>query len=469
MENNVFIAKTRAEYPKFPYDDFNHSVYQTLRALFKAWGKDADNPFEEWVESGDVVVIKPNWVMDLNPLGYDTNSLITNSAIIKCVIDWAARALDGVGTIIIGDAPLQGCDFEKLVRISRVGELVELARKKYPGIVFELEDWRLTVMRRSDSALAVKASAVQRQRDDYDDAVSERCVLVDIGKDSFLEDICDYCEKFRVTCYKKSLMLPHHRPGKHEYLVTKRVQQAKLMINLPKMKTHIKAGLTCALKNLIGINGHKEFLPHHIRGPYFRGGDCYCRTHILRSLHDRLYDRVWEHYMQMSALKRKLGYFVLDVLRGIGCLTGSDFISAGSWSGNETVWRTTLDLNHILYFSEYSPGHILTIVDGIIAGQGQGPLKPTPKAAGILAVGENPAYVDAVIAKIMGYNISRIPTVYNAIYNRRSKFGGAFLSDFKIVSLLSGGEPQVTNFDDLPNLNFTKPKYWRRADVISKS
>jgi len=32
------------------------------------------------------------------------------------------------------------------------------------------------------------------------------------------------------------------------------------------LKLHRKAGITCALKNLIGINGNKEYLPHHRLG-----------------------------------------------------------------------------------------------------------------------------------------------------------------------------------------------------------
>jgi uncharacterized protein (DUF362 family) len=58
-------------------------------------------------------------------------------------------------------------------------------------------------------------------------------------------------------------MAKTHHPGVHQYLVAKEVIEADIIINLPKLKTHRKAGVTCALKNLIGINGNKEYLPHH--------------------------------------------------------------------------------------------------------------------------------------------------------------------------------------------------------------
>ena len=58
-------------------------------------------------------------------------------------------------------------------------------------------------------------------------------------------------------------------------LVPLAVLEADVIVNLPKLKTHKKAGVTCALKNLIGINGNKEYLPHHRIGGHNLGGDCY--------------------------------------------------------------------------------------------------------------------------------------------------------------------------------------------------
>ena len=96
------------------------------------------------------------------------------------------------------------------------------------------------------------------------------------------------------------------------------------------------------------------------------------------------------------------------------------------------------------------------------------PLKPIPKPAGIIIVGENPAYIDAVIAKILGYNISRIPTVYNAVYDRRSKFSGPSLSNFEVTSMLADDTPQQIPFNELPNMDFKKPKFWQHAQAKTK-
>jgi uncharacterized protein (DUF362 family) len=453
INNSVTVVKVLPEYPSFPYDNENHPVYQSLLKMFSIWGKDPENPFSEFVKSGDTVVIKPNWVTHYNPAG-PLDSLITHSSLIKMVIDFAAKAISGSGRIIIGDAPLQSCDFHKLVKLNRMEEVLQMAKRKYPGIAFELEDWRLTILQDSIGTVTANKS-------------NEDFLLMDVGKDSFLEDIAEYSKRFRVAAYPMDLMLRHHSGGKHEYLVTRRIKDADLFINLAKMKTHMKAGITGAMKNIIGINGHKEYLPHHIKGPYSHGGDAYHEWNFFRYIHEELSDYVWDNYSHMSVVTRKVFDRILDAIRWGSVFAGGESTSMGSWSGNDTIWRTTLDLNHILYFSENAPKHVLTIVDGIIAGEGQGPLKPKPKKAGVMIVGENPAYVDSVIAALVGYNISRIPTVFHAIYDLRSGFAGPALLQFAVTLLSETGIAEKIRFDMLANLNFQKPKFWKHAEKSS--
>lgn len=453
MTSNVLIVQTERRYPAFPYNAEDHML-RALRSLFTMWGKDPRNPFKEWLKAGSRVVIKPNWVHHENPDEKDLDSLVTHTSLIKHAIDLLAIALNGRGSIIVGDAPLQSCDFHALMKRTRVAEVVDQAQKKYPGLTISIEDWRLTLFENMDAA--------QRRNFDYENLISKDYKIVDLGPASFLEDISDYADKFRVTCYAPELMAAHHQKGKHEFLVTRKVFDADLVVNLPKMKTHIKAGLTGALKNLVGINGHKEFLPHHILGSSESGGDCYYKSNSLRNLYDAAYDRFWSRYGELSEARRKLGTLMLGGLwRASRMLTG-DSTSAGSWYANETIWRMTLDLNHLLYFGNHAPKQIISIVDGIIAGEGEGPLRPTAKPAGLLVAGANPAYVDAVLAKIMGYNISRLPTAYHAIYHRKSQFSGPYLEDFK-AQLWQDGGSKLVPFDKLPNLDFAKPEHWKRA------
>jgi uncharacterized protein (DUF362 family) len=453
----VSMVETDKNYPIFPYNQDSGQLYESTLDLLEGLGLKRNNPFSHYVKPGEVALIKPNWVREANPLGYDIESLLTHSSLIKYLIDLLALAMKGKGTIVIADAPLQKCDFEKLKSLTRIGEVVDRARRNYPNIEIIIEDWRITTLKH----YASDEKSLQEYRLDAS-GLSDRYQIIDLARESFLEEISEYSDRFRVTNYKPSLMRLHHSKGKHEYLVSKRVFEADFIINLSKMKTHMKAGLTCALKNLIGINGHKEFLPHHIKGSYFEGGDNYLMPNRLRAKYEDLYDYIWEDINRFSIRQRR---FLLKILRYLWIASvkfGKENISAGSWRGNDTVWRTTLDLNHIAYFHISKPRKILNIIDGVIAGEGHGPLKPTPRPIGILIAGENPAYTDAVAAKIMGYIPARIPTIYNAVYNKKSKFSAEILEDFKVI-VRNNGLSKAISFDEIMNLNFKKPPYWGGA------
>lgn len=464
MNSDVYLVDIGADYPAPPYAA-DAPLRQGLQRLFEMWGLDRDNPFGRWLRPGGSALIKPNWVRDFNPIGHDLDSLVSHASIIKYLIGFIARALDGKGTIVIGDAPLQNCDFSNLLDRTGVHRVIEDAKKSYPGIEVVVEDWRLTVYHRHDWLASWKTRTIQNTLDE-EKREFERYRLVDLGRQSFLEEISDYSDLFRVTNYKHSILKDHHRPGKHEYLVTRRISEVDFVINLPKMKTHIKAGVTGALKNLVGINGHKEFLPHHIKGPYFKGGDNYCLPNAFRETYEGFYDEFWEKQGNggVHPLKRKALSFRLRTLWRLSRLFGGEGISAGGWSGNDTVWRTALDLNHVMYFSDWSPKHVISIVDGVVAGQGEGPLAPTPKRVGLLIGGENPAYVDAVLAKLMGYNIARVPIVYHAVYNRKSKLAGPPLESWHVLSSALDQPAQTIAFSDIENLFFEKPHYWKRAE-----
>ncbi len=458
LKNSVSIVKTGSMYPDVPYAKDTY-LYKALENLFEGLGLQKDNPFGTYVTRGQTVLIKPNWVRHKNPLGYSIDSLITHPSLIKYVMDFIGVALNGKGKIIIADAPLQNCDFDTLKKEINIVEIVKNFNTTYPDIEVIVEDWRITTLKNSSAY----TKDIQNTRLTDADSVDKEYVVVDQGSQSFLEDISSYAHRFRVTKYKPSMLQKHHMKGVHEYLISRRVFEADFIINIPKLKTHIKAGVTCAMKNLVGINGHKEFLPHHIKGSYFEGGDNYATSSWFKRKYEDLYDYVWEHVNTFSVIKRKILMKTLDYLWVCSKFFGAENIGAGSWMGNDTIWRTTLDLNHIAYFNESASGNVFTIVDGIIAGEGEGPLEPTPRPLGILIAGENPAYIDAVVAQMMGYVVARIPTIYQAIYNRKSKFGSVYLEDLSVS--FYEGEQKIVSFDDIPNYNLKKPLFWKGASV----
>jgi hypothetical protein len=92
----------------------------------------------------------------------------------------------------------------------------------------------------------------------------------------------------------------------------------------------------------------------------------------------------------------------------------------GEWHGNDTIWRTILDLNKVLLYSD-SEGRMhdtpqrkyFSVVDGIVAGEWNGPLNPSAVNSGCLVAGDDPVAVDLVCIRMMGFDWERIPTYAN--------------------------------------------------------
>ncbi|MEW6434115.1 MAG: DUF362 domain-containing protein [Myxococcota bacterium] len=363
--------------------------------------------------SATSIVLKPNWVSHSNPLGHDTSSLVTHPVVIEAVAATVADVLPSGARIIIGDAPVQGCDFDELLRVNRIPEMVARLSTRFPRVSFAVQDWRLV---RAASRFSLHAT---ERVDDFDPALHE---IIDLGPRSFLDQVSDKADRFRVTCYPHSSMKKRHAPGKHEYLVSRAALDADVFINLPKLKTHIKAGITGALKNLVGINGHKEFLPHHVIGSPGTGGDSHREDSRIRDLFERYYDFHFEH---LANLPRPFISVLSRALNSADRLTARlvDPSNFGSWPGNDTVWRMTLDLNHLLYaWAPRRPRAVFTLVDAITVGTGDGPLRPIPAHLGVLLAGRNPATLDAVGAQLLGFDPLALPTIREALQNPASIF-----------------------------------------------
>ena len=96
--------------------------------------------------------------------------------------------------------------------------------------------------------------------------------------------------------------------------------------------------------------------------------------------------------------------------------TNTDTIRSGNWYGNDTTWRMVLDLNRALLYADAEgrvhdapQRRLLSIGDGIIGGQGNGPLDPTPKPVGVILAGYNSLAVDVVGSCVMGFDWQCLP------------------------------------------------------------
>ncbi len=74
------------------------------------------------------------------------------------------------------------------------------------------------------------------------------------------------------------------------------------------------------------------------------------------------------------------------------------------------------------------------LVDGIVAGEGNGPLNCDPVHADVLIFGTNPASVDAACAVLMGFDPEKIPVVRNAFRCRHYPIADWDWCDVRLVS-----------------------------------
>ena len=74
-----------------------------------------------------------------------------------------------------------------------------------------------------------------------------------------------------------------------------------------------------------------------------------------------------------------------------------------------------MDLNQVLLWFDAQgrrrdqPKRYFTVVDGVVGGEGNGPLAPEPVHSGFVVCGANPWAVDRVATKEMGLDVSAIP------------------------------------------------------------
>jgi hypothetical protein len=102
---------------------------------------------------------------------------------------------------------------------------------------------------------------------------------------------------------------------------------------------------------------------------------------------------------------------------------GVSSIGGGSWYGNDTLWRTVLDINRAFFYFDrkkrsignqlYSDVKYFAILDGVIGGQKESPLEPTPISSGVMMAAFNPLAMDAVATALMGFDLKKIKQIYN--------------------------------------------------------
>lgn len=405
------------KYPEyfFPEDSISaieNEIYDMVRASLIGLGLDAENygtdkwnPLGDIIRPGDFVVIKPNMVKDYNDIS-QYECTLTHPSVIRAVIDYCLIAKPG--RLILGDAPIQGANFEKLKRDYHYDTILEFYHKK--GVLIEFVDFRDLVVS-ADKGLIRTLKQVEDSERQY--------VKVDLGKKSY-----HYSpgreKRYGINSYVEEKLNENHHGEKHVYAVSRHILEADVIINLPKPKTHRYAGITGAQKNFIGMCSDKESLPHFTKGGPSTGGD--------ETNKDSVWPKIISECNRKYLLDCKQGQYRRAFLwYGLGRLfvktKRKDTFIEGSWYGNDTIWRTILDLNKVIYYVK-KDGTLdfdkmrrkcLVIGDMVVAGQREGPLLPSAKKIGAIVASRNCAVFDYVFCKMAGFHESYIPSVYNGI------------------------------------------------------
>ena len=381
------------------------TVKNALARCFSDIGLPEKNLLGGIVHPGDKVFIKPNWVAsrwrESCPHKDTLYCVITHPSVIEAVADCVAEALDGTGEIIIGDNPSIDADFRELMDFTGIEKL----KHKYSCKV-SLLDLRPLVC--DDLANYGKRDKMVPQFGDPAGTVE-----VNLGKESMLYGLDP--TRFRGVFDEREETVASHTGQTQLYTFARSLYDADVYISIPKMKTHQKVGATLNLKGLVGAVSNKNQLVHWQVGyPEVQGDEYPSRE-------------AWEAAQTAKVTHR------------------------GAWPGNDTIWRMVVDLYNALRKRERRH---LSVVDGIVAGEGQGPFCPTSKNANTIIAGEDLLATDIVTARYMGFDPEKI------------KYLGHFfdqgIADYKNIQVLLDKEIQENFFaSDSKYKNFFVVEQWQ--------
>jgi uncharacterized protein (DUF362 family) len=407
------------------------------------------------IRPGDTVLVKPNLIRESHlHRSEQWEQVVTHGSIVSALIEAAITSMDGKGRVIIADGPQTDSDFAAIAHRTGLAQLVQSHRGT--GVDVELLDLRRERW--------VQVGGVTRQRVKLpgDPAGYSE---IDLGNQS---EFTDYTlsGRFYGADYDVQETRSYHSDGHHRYVLCRTAMDADVIINVPKMKTHKKTGVTLSLKNLVGINGHRNCLPHFTMGTPRQGGDEFPESSARNALQSR----------SIAAFKSALAYTGSSggawarLAKRAGRATFGDtskVIRSGNWYGNDTAWRMVLDVNKALFGFDASgqprerPPRYLTVVDGIIGGDGEGPQAPEAVNSGVVVAGLNAVAVDTVCSTLMGFDYHEIPLIERAWHTRGVRLADLGPENVECVSNVSVWNCSLSDLVDAPHLGFQPSLGWR--------
>lgn len=410
-------------YPEYRFGSIStksNLVYDAVRDVFLQAGLDQAhygtpdwNPLRAYIKPGQNVFLLCNFVQHRRPLEKEENfkSKCIHGSVLRVVLDYILLAVGKEGTVSFGNAPLQRGNWNAVLNETGASEVLEFYKAQGASVV--ARDLRLVVV--EGGILGNPTKLIER------DAARDS-IEIDLAANSLLGKMFrNGTPPFRVSEYSPERTEKFHTGNSHRYVINRAILEADVVFSLPKLKTHEKVGITCAIKGFVGTVGHKDCLAHHRFGGPEQGGDEYPHGSRARTALSRFHDYVYS-LAQGTLMHRGLVTVDTNIRRVIG---RARCIQAGAWHGNDTCWRMAVDLARIVHYankngvmSDKPQRTHLGLIDGVIAGEGNGPLSPLAVSAGTLIFGDDVVSLDVAACRTMGFDPLCIPMVREAIESR---------------------------------------------------
>jgi uncharacterized protein (DUF362 family) len=446
-ENIVYVSKS------------NESKYSTIKQDHAILFEKIHNSLKQIPSNtfNKKVFILCNFVYHKRPNESDHQfkGKTTQPEVLLLLVDEVIKALGENIEISIGNAPIQSASWEKIIHDLKLNQMIDDLKNKYRNSRIDLCDLRLDITKRN----FVGWSESVKNDDSF-----ENVVEIDLAEDSLLDIQYEEGVHYRIVDYSTERIEACHAKGKHVYLVNKKILDSSVLISVPKLKTHEKVGMTAAIKGCVGIVTHKDCLAHHRKGGSQLNGDEYPGNSLFRKFMSNFHDYVNSEELSKTSSFMKALKIVDRILRKLIKEAGG--VIHGSWAGNDTTWRMALDIARISLYAD-STGEMqntparyhFSLTDGIISGEGQGPLNSSPKDLGYLSWSENILSIDAVNALTMGFDIGELKIVNHAVLLNKYKL--ATYANFNDIKVNVNGEVMnMHQYNKSTNNYFLRPAAW---------
>jgi uncharacterized protein (DUF362 family) len=408
------------------------------------------------IHPGDWVVLKPNLIKESKETDpAEWRCVITSPEVIEAVCNHVCRELQGRGKVTICDAPQTDSSF---ARIAELLDLAGIARRcsAAHGVPVEVIDLRGEEWRNEAGII------VDRRKLPGD---PNGLVRFNLGRDSLFFGFAGEGRYYGAD-YDAGVVNSHHHGDTQEYLICATPIKCDVFINLPKMKTHKKTGVTLNLKNLVGINADKNWLPHHTVGSPQDGGDQFPSA----SLKNRIEHHAAAAVRRLALALPGVGPALAKRMRQAGTAafgSGQRTIRSGNWHGNDTTWRMVLDLNRCLLYGNPDgslrrgqPKRYYCVIDGLVGMQGAGPMQGDPIESGLVVAGSDPVAVDIVAARAMGFDWRKLKILREAAALRSLPPAAGTPADINVVSNVPAWNGPFATVENADFLHFQPHFGW---------